>query len=313
MVDLSDVFGIKVIYEPWEGTDSIPYFLNEAYDFRKVIMDGTPCLFAEPRSQAPEIQSLIKHFAAIYSTAALPVVLKINVVSGEYRKALMEARVPFVASSQAYLPFMGTVLQKQLYSEPKPREKLMPSSQMLLFAYLYQDRGEMYTSPMAEKIGFSAMQITRAIRQLCSLNLIEVSKEGVQVVVKGKANHRALFENAATYLLDPVRDIFYVPRDERISHLPYAGISALSEMSMLAAPEPQTYAYYSKTNKLHGERGLTDSEKQVRVERWKYDPSSLSEKDNIADPLSVIASLKDERDDARVEQAIEDVLKKLWR
>ena len=313
MINLVDMLGVKMISEPWEGTDSIPFFLNEIYDFRKVVLDGTSCIFAEPQGQAPTIQAMTKHFSALYATAAMPVVLKMNGLSGERRKALMEARVPFVASSQVYLPFMGIVLQEQLYSEPKLREKLMPSSQMLLFAYLYQDSVEMFTCSMVKRIGFSAMQITRAVRQLNRLNLFEVSKEGVQIVVKGKVNHRALFEDATPYLLDPVRDILYVTRDERISRLPYAGISAISEMTMLAAPETTIYAYYSKADRLKGEHGLTDLEKQARVEIWKYDPTALSGQRHMADPLSVIVSLKDERDDERVKRSIEEVLKNLWR
>ena len=170
----------------------------------------------------------------------------------------------------------------------------------------------MFTNPMAEKIGVSAMQITRAVRQLRRLNLFEVSKEGVQVVIKGKANHRALFEGAAKYLLDPVREILYIPRNESARALPFAGLSALSEMTMLAASEVPTFAYYSRTNKLYGEKGLTDREKQARVEIWKYAPTILSKRGNTADPLSVIVSLQDERDDERIEQAIEDILKRIW-
>ena len=261
----------------------------------------------------PTIQAIVKHFSALYDTSAQPIVLKISGLSGERRKSLMEARVPFVANDQVYLPYMGVVLQKRLYSEPKPREKLMPSAQLLLFAYLYQDSNKIYTSPMASRFGISPMQITRAIRQLQTLNLIDVSKDGVQVVIKGKVNHRALFEGAEQYLIDPVHKICYVPRGQQISNLPYSGINALSELTMLGAPDIPTYAYYNKTEKINGENGLTDYEKQVRLEIWKYAPTVLSTQSNIADPLSVIVSLKDEQYDERIVQAIDDVLKKMWR
>ena len=82
---------------------------------------------------------------------------------------------------------------------------------------------------------------------------------------------------------------------------------------MLAAPSTPTYAYYNKTEKLFGEKGLSDNEKQVCVEIWKYSPTILSENKNAADPLSVIISLRDKRGDERVEQAIEDFLNTLWR
>jgi hypothetical protein len=105
------------------------------------------------------------------------------------------------------------------------------------------------------------MQVTRAVRQLQKLNLIELSKEGVQVVMQGKANHRALFESAEPYLLDPVREIVYAPRDARIAALPLAGLNMLSEQTMLSPPTVTTFAHFSKTDKISGGNALTDREK----------------------------------------------------
>jgi len=312
MFGLTDILGVKIVSEPWNGAKSVPYILIETYNLYIVTLDGTACLFAEPRGETPTIQAIAKNFERLRTAANMPVVLKMNGLSGERRKALIEARIPFVATEQIYLPFMGVILQEHLYSEPKTREKLMPSAQLLLFSYLYQDNNKMFTSPMADKLGISAMQITRAVRQLHRLNMFDVSKEGVQVVINGKANHRALFEWAVPYLLDPVREILYAPRNDRTNALPYSGLSVLSELSTLSAPQLHTRAFYSKTDKINGENSLTDREKQVRVEVWKYPPTLLSAKKNTADPLSVIVSLKDERNNERVDQATEGILKKMW-
>jgi DNA-binding MarR family transcriptional regulator len=312
MLKLADTLGVKISSEPWDGAVSLPYFLNELYTLKKVMLDSTACIFAEPMGEVPAVQAIAKHFSRIHDAAEVPVVLQMNGLSGERRKAFIKSRIPFVAAGQIYLPFMGIVLQEQLYAEPKSREKLMPSAQLLLFSYLYQSGDKMYTSPMAGKLGLSAMQITRAVRQLHKLNLIEVSKEGVQIVISGKTNRRALFESAVPYLLDPVKEINYLAHDSLPDHLPYAGLHALAELSMLSAPMVATRAYYSKTNRILGENALTDSDRQTRLEIWKYAPTLLSNRDDIADPLSVIVSLRDERDE-RVEQAIEEVLENLWR
>ncbi|MDR0424135.1 MAG: MarR family transcriptional regulator [Clostridiales Family XIII bacterium] len=312
MLDLAEALGLKIHSALWDGAGRVPYMLIETYDFRKITLDGAPCIFAEPRGDIPPVQTLLRNIERIREVEPLPVVLKLNGLSGERRKALIEARIPFVATEQIYLPFLGVALSERLYAEPKPREKLMPSAQLVLFSYLYQNGERMYTSGLADKLGLSAMQITRAVRQLQKLNLLEVSKEGVKVVVSGRTNHRALFEGANTYLLDPVREIIYVPRNERTQGLPYAGLDALAELSMLSAPFATTRAYYNRTDKLNGENSLTDREKQIRVEVWKYPPAVLSANPNSADPLSVIVSLRDERDE-RVEQAIEEALANMWR
>jgi hypothetical protein len=286
--------------------------LAEAYTLHKVTLDGLPCVFAAPCGEVAPIQTLLRNIKRIREVEALPVVLKLNGLSGERRKALIEARIPFVAAEQAYLPFLGVVLNEKMYTDPKPREKLMPSAQLVLFSYLYQNSEKLHTNGLNKKLGLSAMQITRAVRQLQKLNLVKVSKEGVQVVISGKTNPRALFESAAAYLLDPVREILYVPRGKRIEGLPVAGLTALSEMSMLSAPLAATLAYFSRTDRLIGENTLTDREKQVRVEVWKYSPTALSNKQNVADPLSVVVSLSGEHDE-RVVQAIEEILKNIWR
>jgi DNA-binding MarR family transcriptional regulator len=312
MLDLAETLGVKINSTPWEGVRKLPYFLIETYDFRKVRLDDVPCLFAEPHMVIPPIQALLSNIECIREAEPLPVVLKLNGLSGERRKALIEARIPFVATEQIFLPFLGLVLSERLYAEPKPPEKLMPSAQLVLFSYLYQEARRMYTSGLAEKLGMSAMQITRAVRQLKKLNLFDVSKEGLQVVISGKTNHRALFESAAPYLLDPVREILYVRRNERTQSFPYAGINALSALSRISAPIVTTLAYYNRHDKLNGENSLIDCEKQVRVEVWKYSPIVLSPNQNSADPLSVIVSLRDECDEL-VEQAIEQIFGKLLR
>jgi hypothetical protein len=311
MLNLADTLGVKVTAKPWDGAERLPYMLIERYGFRKVTLDDTICIFAEPLSEVPPVQTILRNIGRIREVEPLPVVLKLNGLSGERRKTLIEARIPFVATEQVYLPFLGVALSERLYAEPKPREKFMPTTQLVLFAYLYQDGDKMYTSGLDKRLGISAMQVTRAVRQLQRLNLIEVFKDGVQVVMQGKANHRVLFESAGPYFLDPVREIVYVPRDERTAGLPLSGLNALSEWSMLSPPAVATLAHYSKTDKISGGNALTDREKQVRVEAWKYSPIVLSDAPNAADPLSVIVSLKDEKDE-RVQQATEEVLRKLW-
>ena len=312
MLDLADAIGVKIKSEPWDGMAGIPYYLYDAYDFNKVALDETICVFAQPKGETPTIQAIVKHFESIHSIAAMPVVLKLNGLSGEQRRALIRARVPFVANEQIYLPFMGVVLQERRYREPMPREKLTPSTQLLFFAYLYQESGKIYTGPMAKKLGISAMQVTRAVRQLQSLNLFDVSKDGVSIVASGRLNHRALFEAAEPYLLDPVREILYVARGTQLGNLPYSGISALSEMTMLSADDVPTFAHYGKGETISGEYTLTDRERQMRIEVWKYAPALLSMDRNVADPLSVIVSLRDEWNDPRIEQAIEGIYKKIW-
>jgi DNA-binding MarR family transcriptional regulator len=312
MFIINEILGVSVRAEPWDKTEKLPFFLNDQYDLKKVMLDDTPCLFAGVNGKVPTVQAIRKHIERLRESERLPVVIVLNTLSAERRRVLIRERIPFVADGQIYLPFMGIALSEKLYAEAKFREKLMPSSQLLLFSYLYQNGETLYPGGMAEKFGVSAMQITRAVRQLGRLDLFEVSKDGVRVVLCGKGSRRELYEKAEPYLISPVREIVFVARGGETAGLPYAGISALSEMSMLADDSIPTYAYFSKTDKLRGENALADRDNQVRIEIWKYAPTLLSERKAVADPLSVIASLSGEND-PRVEQAIENILKNMWR
>ena len=313
MLDLADTFGVEMTLDVWDGADRLPYFLTDLYDIRLADIANQFCLFAEPTGLIPTVADIIKHFRQIHETSDLPVVLKLSGITTERRKATLDARIPFITGSQVYLPFMGMYFKNELYLEPSSREKLLPSAQLLLFSYLYQENSRLYTYEMAERLGVSAMQITRAVRQLQNLRLFEVSKDGVRLVVRGRTNHRALYELAAPYLVDPVRRVIYKQRDEMSDTLPQAGMTALAALSRLSGKLPETRATHVKVEALNGDTSLIDTEKQVRLEIWKYPPALLSIRSDTADPLSVITSLREERREERVEQAIEDILTQLWR
>ncbi|HRV24411.1 MAG TPA: hypothetical protein P5046_04250, partial [Sphaerochaeta sp.] len=96
-----------------------------------------------------------------------------------------------------------------------------------------------------------------------------------------------------------------------------AGESALTAQSMI---EPPPVPCYAGIDSIGGSDELLDSEHQVRVEVWKYDPGILSNS-RIVDPLSLYMSYVDERrrqptlfdiSDERVEESLEQVLNNLW-
>jgi hypothetical protein len=335
VLHLADVLGVKLAAKPWDGAERLPHMLAESYDFRKVTLDGAVCIFAEPLDQLPPVQTVLRHIELIRGVEALPVALKLGDLSGELIRSLIEARIPFTGPEQIYLPFLGVALSEGLYAAPKSGKKLTPTAQLMLLAYLYQKSDKMSTRGLDERFGVSDSQVTSAVNQLQKLSLIDgvvaVSEDSVQLMMRGKTNHRELFESAVPYLLDPVREIAYAPIDGRTGSLPLAGLSALSQWSMLSPPRVATLAQYGKTDKnkteknrtdktqtdknspdeISGENSSIDSDQQVLLELWKYDPTVLSDRPDVADPLSVIASLKDEKDE-RVTKAIEEVLRTLW-
>jgi len=310
---LENILGIKTNIEPWHGAAKLPYFLSDGYTFTKTTLAGVPCLFMKPKDELGTLTAVKKHLTKVREIEPLPVVLELDGMTARRRKSLIDARIPFVAPDiQIYLPFLGVALTERYTSEKPPKTTLMPSSQLLLFYYLYGGEPELYTNGVAEKLGLSAMQITRAVQQLKVLGLMSVKKDGVRTVISNTADRRALFEAAKPHLMNPVRKRIYAELNATPAGLPLSGLSALAELSMLNPPEVKTFACFGEPAGLSGTDTLIDSDKQAAVEIWRYDPALLSGHAGVADPLSLTVSLSPDGDE-RIEQAVDELLSNLWR
>ena len=311
----ADTLGIELNTKPWDGAIRLPYYLLDNYDFTKATFDGVPCLIMKPRGELGTLSAIKKHISRVRETESLPVVLELGDMTARRRKSLIEARIPFVAPAcHIYLPFLGVALNERYTSVKAPCETLMPSSQLLLFYYLYQNEPELRAGETADMFGISAMQISRAIKQLTTLGLVITRKDGVRTIISSNEPRSTVFEKAKPYLLDPVRKRLYVEYEDMPEGLPLSGYSALSELTMLNSLETETFAFFGKADELAGTDALVDNTAQAEVEVWRYDPALLSKRrrPSVVDELSLVASLPLD-DDPRVEESIEELLLNVWR
>ena len=306
---IADTLGIGITGEPWDA--ELPFYLTDSYTFQSIKLGNTPCLFVKPINELPAVNAVKKHLAKFAEISGMPLVLEIEALNARQRKALIAAHIPFVMDgAQLYLPFIGAILQER-YPAPKPQGMtLMPTSQSILFRYLYRKELDMYANGLAELLGVSAMQITRAVKQLAALELFTTRKDGVQIVLAGIENGAVLFEKAKPYLHSPVKKKLYVEKDALPPRLPLAGVSALAGYTMLNPPNVTTFAFFGKSVELTGTKTLVDAEAQAEVEFWRYSPAALSEKDGYADPLSLWVTLPD--GDPRTEIAKDELLAEIW-
>jgi hypothetical protein len=229
------------------------------------------------------------------------------------RQYLIDAHLPFVVQDkQIYLPFLGVSLQDCFDSKHLLNEKLQPSAQMLFLYYLYGNTTSLYMTDAVKALGFSAMTITRAMRQLVETGLFLPEKDGVQKLLVAKARGLDLYRKMKLFLINPVRKRIYVAKKATLPMMLLAGESALSELSMLNPPELRCFAIASAAAKeLQGSENLLDADNQLCVEVWKYDPHLLAKKD-VVDPFSLALSFLGETDE-RVDAAIEEILKEQGR
>lgn len=305
---IDNIFGLSIRYESWDKKSILPLYIASNYQFYTAYIENIRCIVIIPIEELPTLPSLKKQIQKIRVIDDVPVVLYSKTISFYRRKSLLENHIPFITDKQVFLPFIGTLLVNEKEPE-KIKDKFVYSTQLLFLAYMYNHEKKAYVSDLSKYLPFSAMTLSRAVKQLEMTDLFLVYKVGVNKVIESKYSYKELFERIQHYLLTPVRHVGYMDQSLVTDYMILAGESALSEISMLNPSRIKTYAVYEKDfDKTQLIDELIDPDVQVKVEIWAYDPYLFTHT-NIADTLSIILSLKENKDE-RIEEVLEDILEK---
>ena len=309
---LKRVLGIEVLYEN-KALEHLPNFINTRYVSQRVFLNGQKVAFLYPKNELEQVETLKKHLERVKKSADCPVVLVLEQITARQREYLLREKVAFIVDGkQIYLPFMAVYLQERCDAEKSDREEILPSAQMLLLYFIYEGAKELSTSQAAKDLELTPTSISRASKQLEEMGLLQAKKIGVQKILSSENSPKELFYKAEKALLSPVKRTVYIPDEKVKIELLESGYSALAEYSMLNAPSVRCYASekISQWNDFMT-KDLQDSNSQVAIEMWRYDPRKLS-REKMVDELSLALSLKEDADE-RVEEAVEEMLNNLWR
>lgn len=305
---LTSVFGISIKYETWNHQDSLPVYITGSYDFRIAYIGDKRCIMLIPTEELATLPALKKQIVKIQQIDNVPVVFNLTTISDYRRKSFIENNIAFVTKKQLFLPFIGTMLADEK-EPPKLTGKFVYSTQQLLLFYLYSKKKRLYISEAGKELPFTAMTLTRAVKQLEVTELFLVGKSGVNKYIESKHSRYELFEKIKVYLSTPVRKTGYIEKEQVKENMVFAGETALSEKTMLNPGRITTYAVSEKDfDKTLLSEELINPDKQVRLELWAYSPKQFSN-DNNADDISVILSFID-TDDERIEKALEELQEK---
>ena len=309
---LNKVLGIEVVYMNGKF-EHLPNFIATRYRLQRVSMNGQGVIFLYPKTELEQVEVLKKQIARIQRNENLPVVLVLNELSFRQKEYLIREKIPFIVEGrQIYLPFMALYLQERCNAEKKPREEMLPSAQMLLLHFIYGGAQELSTSQATKDLELTPTSISRASRQLEEMGLLHIRKVGVQRILYSEDSPKMLFQKAGDTLLNPVKRTVYIPKELVGTDLLESGYSALAEYSMLNAPNVRCYAAERISQwKEVMTNSLQNSQVQVAVEMWRYNPRKLSTR-NAVDELSLALALREDADE-RVEEAVEEMLNELWR
>lgn len=304
----TDVFGLTINYKSWDKKQALPLYVAGNYEIDEAIVSNNRFIVMRPIGDLPTLPAMKKHIEKIQKIDDVPVAFYLKNLSDFRRKGMLESNIPFMTEKQVFLPFIGTLLMEEK-NNALYKEKFMFSTQQLFLMYLYNRQNKLYVANVGKKLPYSAMTLSRAVKQLEASDLFLVYKDGVNKVIESKYDRRELFERAKPFLLDPVRKYGYIEKSRIDENMVLASESALAKNSMLNPSKLITYAIDEQKMDINQmENELVDPNKQIRLELWGYDPKLFSD-DNVADGLSVVLSLR-EIVDERIEEAIDECIER---
>ncbi len=309
---LKDTLNIDVRISGNADTSKLPYLITDRYQVRECQLDSIDVLIVSPKDDVlAGMPSLKVQLHLIASLLQKPTVLLTNGLTSRQRKRLIEDRQAFIVpNTQIYLPFLGVLLQERFARPQQKIEKLSGLGQMALLYCIENHLSGFSISDIADKLGYTKMSISRVAKELEQLKLVTTEKAGRNKRITFTAQGKVLFQKAEPFLINPVRKKVYIPEEKAIG-LPMAGLTALSEMTMINDIGLITVA----SNSLKDFEGIyaeddTDDSGMVSLEIWKYNPAILAQ-GGYVDTLSLLLSFKDDTD-ARTQGQVEVLMERFW-
>jgi DNA-binding MarR family transcriptional regulator len=311
---LKEALGICVRLRKWKETEKLPFFLRNLYVFFQAPILDTSCLAIFAKDEIEQTPATIrKHILQVQKKWHHEIIYVQRKVSAYNRKRLIEHKVPFVIpGNQMYLPFLGIDLREHFKKIRNKEPRCSPSTQTVVLYALLHDGGSRFTpKKLANRLGYTAMTMTRALDELKGVGLGEIAMEGRERTLRFDRDRKALWENALKTLRSPVKKRLLVKHSLKKSLGVEAGLSALAHYSALAQPENPVFALEGKKWKgLKTNKNLRVLEIRepgaCELEIWSY-PPELFAKDGVVDPFSLYLSMQ-AVDDERVELALEEMM-----
>lgn len=306
--------------QPCANAALLPYYLQEAFAYGQMTLAKQPIVLVmkKPAVQQP-LRDVRLQMTRIAEALGLPVVYCLPTLASYERRNLIEQKVPFIVpGNQMYLPELGIDLREHFrQSSPQPRERFSPSTQALLIRHLINSQAQVEWFPAADvsALGYTPMTTSRAIRELVQAGLAEPMTAGRSKGLRMAQTRQAIWQKSLPLLRSPVKRSLWVRGLPLLasSDVRLAGLSGLSEQTMLAHPREPIVAMTAQQWQQAAEQGVQEvpgpETGACQLEVWTYSPALKADTQTV-DPLSLWLSLKDHSDD-RVQMALSELLEQI--
>lgn len=303
-----------VISQDNEIYKKLPLAYRGRYDIYKVETSGVNWLAIHPKDEIGLVM-LRKDRARVEKAAELNCALFLERASFYIKEKLMEEGIPFVMQDkQVFLPFIGYLLNCAKERNLEPVHLISFLTQKMLLMAIYEKWNDMKVSDAAEKLSISRKSASRCFDELEYLNIDVLGMKGKSRVIRIIGDRKQLWEQVIGKMRNPVIRRFILCEDVKFHKI--AGISALSEYSLLSDNDYPTYAVTKKEItdsgvKMVRQVGKSEEIGCVVLELGYF--IDFMEK-GIQDPLSVTLSLtEEEREEERVDISVKEMIEEyVW-
>ena len=294
----------------------LPYILIENYNFYDFVLNKKVYIMVHSiNDTAMTPGTYKKQIDLIRQQTNKEVILLLGRIDSFNRKRLIDHKIQFIVpGKQMYIPNLGIDLREHFSKVSLPKSELRPIAQSILLYLLINREHNEYDVDMLNLVtNYSKSSIRRAFLEFKDAGIGTISKVKQNKILCFGKDFLSIWKIAQKYCSNPViREIFIsqVPGD---SNLAIAGISALSEYTMLNPLPNREYAIYkeewyrlSKDESVKKMIEPIQTESNIKLQIWSYPPNLWGDGD-IIDRYSLYLSLKDEKDE-RIEQALKEML-----
>jgi len=310
---LFEVTGLDIKAKALNSGD-LPYFLSRQYALYHLVIGNTSftAVFLREENEFKPSQ-FIKHMRQVPSLEASEICVVAQTLPSYVRKRLIERGIAFVIPKvQMYLPGLGMELRPRSRQSRTFVKRYSPATQVVIIHWLLgRMQGPVTALELSKQLHYSSMTMSRALDELEITQIAQVTRSGKERLLTFFNERQIIWKQALPQLRNPVsHTVRILERDLQRQDMLPAGITALSNQTMLNEPMYPEYAISRNTWKAMKEKGIEkipiEEPGTCLLQAWCYSPNML-EVDGHVDPFSLYLSLQDAHDE-RIEMVLDKML-----
>jgi len=302
--------------------ENIPVYLKEIFNFYQCKFLDNNALLIESKKGNITLPTLKKRLELINNYTNKNIIVLYDSLSVYQRKKLIKERIAYIVMNrQMYLPFIYLDLHESNKIKQNKKINKFSTSAQVAYLYLLYNNRDIAIDEFSKILKRSKMTASRVLGELYNAKLITCK-------IKGKTGRKRYYRRIGDpqyfidgyhYLKSPILNKIKIYRSMDIKGVLKAGLSALSEKSMINTPKYRIYAIgkmmesriKQSSNLFISDNEEFDKEPVMEIEIWAYDPWILS-KTEAVDILSLKLSFVTENNE-RIQSEIDNLMgKQIW-